>query len=207
MRFEPTVRPITKWPQDKIENPGSKYRFRASWTDTKDKIGRELEKADADPATITLGMFVNPNDVQKNGTRLYADRRPYEPGVILSFRRYGDAREISYPCDAFDFWQANVRAIALSLEKLRQVEQYGVFKYADIVDRLALPSAEGKATTREQAAATLSAFSHYSPTQILLDSEYAKRAYRQAALKTHVDHGGDVYDFEAVQAAKAILFL
>jgi hypothetical protein len=91
--------------------------------------------------------------------------------------------------------------------QLRQVEQYGVFKYQDIVDRLALPSADGKVTTRDAAAAILAKHSDFDAEQILIDPEIAKRAWRQSSQKTHVDRGGNVDDFGSVQAAKAILFI
>lgn len=212
MRFEPTVRPInpSKWPGGK-ENLNNEFRspgrFRASYDDTKRLLADELDKAGADPATITLGMFVDNADVVRNGTRLYADRKPFHPGILLSFRRYGDTQEITYPCDAFETWQANLRALGLSMEKLRQVENYGVFKYADIIDRLALPSANGKITTRDAAASILARFSEYKSDQILVDPEIAKRAFRQAASKTHADKGGNVDDFQSVQTAKAVLFV
>ena len=55
-----------------------------------------------------------------------ANAKPAHPGVILSIEsRHG---ALSYPCDRFDQWQDNVRAIALGLEALRKVDRYGITK-------------------------------------------------------------------------------
>ena len=38
---------------------------------------------------------------------------------------------MSYPCDKYSNWQANLRAIALSLEALRAEDRYGVTRRAE----------------------------------------------------------------------------
>src|SRR5579863_10251967 len=55
---------------------------------------------------------------------LYAGAKLRTQGIILTFNsKHGP---LSYPCDKYSNWQANLRAIALSLEALRAVDRYGV---------------------------------------------------------------------------------
>ncbi len=51
------------------------------------------------------------------------------PGVVLAFEsKHGS---LSYPCDTYNDWQDNVRAIAPALEALRAVDRYGVTRQAE----------------------------------------------------------------------------
>lgn len=112
-----------------------------------------------------------------------------------------------YPCDTFDDWQDNLRAIALSMEKLRGVERYGVFKYGDIMDRLALASAEGKISETDAAFEFIAKQSGHQVIDISYNKSALKNAYRIAAQKLHPDtNGGETTeDFHKLQQARTVL--
>lgn len=143
-----------------------------------------------------------------DGSRLRADAKPFKPGVILSFTRTtGDAKQdVNFPCDTYLYWQDNFRAIVKSLEALRAVERHGVFKYNELVSRLGLPSADGKLSSKQAAAALISEMSNgFSSDQILADTNIRKAAYREAARKAHPDSGGSTDTFQMLVDANTLL--
>lgn len=216
--MEIKIIPIREWTGKKNDNPRPS-QFRAIYSDTLKLLKFELEKAMC-YGDAQIQMFINPGDMRLDGN-MRASAKPYQPGVKLVFRRLGerffDERErkwkyklktVSYPCDAFDNWQDNLRAIALSMEALRRVERYGVFKYGDIMDRLALPSADREVSTREQAAEFIARFSDYEAEKILIDSQIREKAYRQAATVLHPDSpkfNGNPENFIRLQESRKIL--
>jgi hypothetical protein len=215
--MEIKIIPITKWVGKKNDVPRSS-QFRATYSDTLKILKFELEKADI-YGEAQLQMFIRPEDMRLDGN-MRASVKPYEPGVKLVFQRLGekffDEREqkwiwrlktVSYPCDAFDDWQDNVRAIALSMEKLRTVERYGVFKYGDIMDRLSLPAADGKASSADEAAQIISEFSGENAANIVAYKIKFADAYRQAVMRVHPDNAdtGSMELFLKVQDAKKVL--
>ena len=162
-------------------------------------------------------MWIDPKLIRFDG-KLRKDARPYKPGIIFRFTRktnwrYDQTRKtnvytpqhVSYPCDAFMTWEENLRAITLSMESLRRVERYGVFKYDEIISRLALPSAEGKVSTKESAAAFLEQHSGVAMKEILFSDTARTAAYRKAAIKLHPDNGGDPEEFVKLQEANKVL--
>lgn len=216
MQFLPRIRPIENWPGKQNTNP-KRSAFRANYSDTKGRLVFELSKLKTIESSILLGMFVHPNDVKVVGTELKSAARPYKPGVVLTFTREisktwngsGYDRktlDLSYPCDAFDNWQDNLRAIALSLEALRRVSRYGVFSYENMAERLALPSAEGKASSVDDALEFLATYSDFTDADLKSNPENWKTAYRQAASALHPDRqGGDQVLFTRLIDAKNFL--
>lgn len=209
------IRPITQWPGKETAQP-KRSTFRVTYSRTKKDLEFELSKLDYVESSLVLEMWVDQKLIRQDG-QLRADARVYKHGVILRFtrkmnRRWDAKREtyvytpqqLSYPCDAFDSWDDNLRAITLSLEALRKVERYGVFKYDEIVSRLALPTGEGSTTTRKDAAAFLATHSGVGMQEIL-DSETAlNAAFKRAAQKLHPDYGGSHEEFlKLTEARKA----
>jgi hypothetical protein len=147
-------------------------------------LERELRALRA--KNIVIQAAVTDQDIRNDGW-LRANARPEHPGVILTFdSRHGP---LSYPCDAFNDWQANVRAIALALEALRKVDRYGVTKRGEqYTGWKALPAAG-------RSSADLKSRGHG------LIREHG--SVREALFATHPDHGGSADDFQAVQAARA----
>jgi hypothetical protein len=211
------IRPITTWPGTETKNP-KRSQFKQTYKNTLELLEFELEKVDALKSSLVIEMWVNPRDVRLDG-QLRATARPVvKQGIIFAFTRLtkihwsaergcnvGTPQQISYPCDAFDRWHDNLRAIALSLEALRKVERYGVFKYDEIVSRLALPSADGSISTRESAATFMANHSGVSVKEILFSDTARSSAYRKAAQALHPDRGGDPEEFVKLTEANKVL--
>lgn len=153
---------ITAWPTSETERPRD-HPFRivrkatpgcvksskwgVDWPATTRLLGRELKHLKA--TRIRLQMWVQDRDIRVDGW-IRGDARPWKPGVILSFEsKYGP---LSYPCDAFSDWRANIRGIALALEALRKVDRYGVTKRGEQYTgwkQIAAAAGEGRADPYE----------------------------------------------------------
>ena len=132
---------------------------------------------------------------------LRANVRPRSPGVILSFdSKHG---QLSYPCDTFDDWQANVRAIALALEALRAVDRYGVTRRAEQYKGWAkLPDPFARTMFHSRADALLF-LARVLGQSIDGNEPSVTNAVRKAKVKTHPDQGGSAELFKQVcQAAE-----
>lgn len=195
-------RPIGQWPGP-LTTQRKRAPFRAGYNDTLKLLDAELRYLAA--RDVVLQVALVERDIRQDG-KPRADARPLHPGVILSFRsKFGP---LSYPCDRFDDWTDNLRAIALSLQHLRAVDRYGVTKrgeqyrgWTPLPDKTndSLPA------TVAEAAIVLASLSGLEPGRIVRSREVAADAYRAAAKKTHPDRGGDPADFRRVQAAKEVL--
>lgn len=123
-----TLRPIVAWP-----GPETEYRirapFRAPWPDTLDRLTTELRFLGGlrSPDTV-LQVALREQDFRLDGMPR-ANARPTHPGVILSVE--STKGPLSFPCDRFDDWRDNLRAIALALESLRRVDRYGITRNAE----------------------------------------------------------------------------
>lgn len=208
------IRPITKWPGTETKHP-TYSAFKVGYKDTLAQLEKEMAAMGADASSLIIEMRISADRLTLDGTRLRHDARPEKPGIILSFNRrqskivsgerVTSMQTLSYPCDAFNTWQDNLRAITLSLESLRRVERYGVFKYDDIINRLALPSADGSVSTRESAAAFLAMHSGVAMKEILFSPTAMSAAFRKAALALHPDKGGSHEEFNKLTEARKVL--
>ncbi len=118
-----SIHPIQQWPGER-KKPGSGYRnsqFRSTWGQTLDRLEYEVDALRGSDVVIQLDCE---RSQLTNSGKMRAGVKPRSPAVILSFEsKHGP---MSYPCETFGTWQANVHAIALSLEALRAVDRYGV---------------------------------------------------------------------------------
>lgn len=215
-----TIKAITHWNGKETDEP-KRSQFRQTYRDTLKILEKELSFLDIRTDSLAIEMFVHPNQIRADG-QLRADAKPYKQGVKLSFEiiewlspipntnkwnvKY---HPVVYPCDRYDDWQDNLRAITLSLEALRKVERYGVLKFQEVVKRLALPSADGKFSSRDEALQFIAEHSAYALSTISQNSEALKAAYRQAAHKFHPDkNGGEPrQEFLILQEYKKVLGL
>lgn len=190
MQYE--FRPIDEWPGEPTPHgKRQKSQFSAPWSKTIDLLDRELGFLKA--TSVVIQADVSANEIRLDGM-LYANSRPRSPRVVLSFdSKHGP---LSYPCDRYTDWQANVRAIALALEALRAVDRYGVTRRAEQYkgwEKLPAPATNGQAAIK-----ILAQFSGLPPADVQRSPE---AAYRAAVSKTHPDTGGLADDFKAVQEA------
>lgn len=201
-----TVAPLpTKWPGAVTKNrlAGS---FRENWSGSVTLLGKEIRHLNA--RSVVLHMDVKIEDLRQDGM-VRADARP-GPAVILALT--SGANRLSFPCDRFNWWQTNVRAIALALEALRKVDRYGVQAGRQYEGFKALGSGGGDSTngtmppmTATEAAAFIGKHSDLPGPTIEYDTQTAKVAIRLARAALHPDRGGDAALFQELESAVTIL--
>ena len=193
--MELIFRPIEQWPGELTASWKRKSSpFKADYSRTLSQLDDELVHLKAQRAVVQLA--VQEADIRLDGS-LRAHARIEHPGVILSFEsKHGP---LSYPCDAFREWKANLRAITLSLEHLRAMNRYGITESGQQYRGWAKLPVEPQAVTQARELLQRTA-------QIEIRSKAdLDAAYRAAARKTHPDHGGTAAAFAAVTAAKDLL--
>jgi len=174
------VRPLSERLADATYDGWGGSPFRASWSDTVEKLVAELRHLK--PREVFLEADFTEGQLRQDGMPR-ATARPASDGVILTLvgTPHGDLR---YPCSTFGTWQANVRAVALALEALRKVDRYGVTKRGEQYRGWkALPAGDDGPSA-------------YRGGQ-LVDEHGSVRA---ALMATHPDRGGDSAAFADVQA-------
>jgi hypothetical protein len=196
-------KPIEKWPS----KPTPHYmrlhsRFKAGWQATLDLLERELNHLRA--KEINIEGFFSPKDIRNDGWPK-SSARPSQPGVILSFNvKQG---RMVMPCDTFHDWEANLRAIALSLEHLRAVDRYGVTteEKEQYTGWLRLPAAGATDEASELAKILIKhACVNHTPPQVLSIPTVFDGVWREAVRRTHPDAnpGRDGADFRQVMNAR-----
>lgn len=209
------VVPIDTWPgpftvdrrehRFRVQTSNGWTRSGVNWTATVELLERELRQLGAEE--VLLQMAVTRRDIRNDGW-IRANARPDHPGVILSFG--SNHGPLSYPCDTFGDWQANVRAIALALEALRKVDRYGVSRRGEQYRGWGqLPPAGGSTSTltSEAAAQVLLEAGGGGRTKagVLGCDVICRGAYKDAVRATHPDSGGSTREFQLVQEAKRVL--
>jgi len=155
---------------------------------------------------VVVQIAVEAGQIRRDGM-LYANARADSPAVKVSFdSRHGS---LTYATDRYSHWQANVRAIALSLEALRAVDRYGVSGSGEqyrgwtaIADKPA-----EKTLTVEGAAVLLAEWAEPKcRPQDLRTEDQVRRAYRAAVSVLHPDRqGGSSDGFRLVTNARDVL--
>lgn len=194
MRYE--IRPLGPWLDPVTENRRSAALFRVTWDRTLRHLGREVEQLGGD--LIVVQVDVTEAELRRDGM-LRTHARVGFPGVRVSFDSMHGP--LTYATDRYEqryhgdlqSWQANVRAIALSLEALRAVDRYGVSGRGEQYRGWTALAQRPHEMTREQAAEFIA---HWAgvPTSaewILEAPLQLERAYRSAAKRIHPDVTGD----------------
>lgn len=204
MNIDATFRPIHRWPQAETRNR-RRSRFQSSWGSTLSLLKDELRHLRAKAGTVVIQLDLQEREIRLDGYPR-ANARPATPRVILSFETPDGA--YSYPCDTWNDWQDNIRAIALSLQALRAIDRYGVTRQREQYSGWrALPAGGDSSTTMTTwtAAQLLARLSGYGEHFILDSAEGTATAYRRAAKESHPDAGGSVEDFQRLQVARLVL--
>lgn len=193
-------RPIDQWPGTRSRLPKSSP-FKASYTDTESLLRRELRMLGAKQVVIQLDL---PESKIRRDGMPYADARPVSAGVILSFE--SPKGSLSFPCDRFDRWQDNLRAVALALEALRKVDRYGVTRQNEQYRgwaKLGGPADAIGFASAGEAANYIGRFIDWLPSMVLMD---VHSAFRQAARKVHPDvEGGSAEEFKRLVMARDLI--
>lgn len=193
-------RPLDNWPGERKRNPKSSP-FRSRYHQTLKLLNKELLMLDVREVVIQIDL--PESKIRIDGLPRSGARPDYQ-GVMLSFKsKYGHLR---YATDVFDFWQDNLRAIALGLEALRKVDRYGITKRGEqYTGWKQLPAAITEVSDILAAAEFLARYSGLAAEDIIRDEAIYHRAYRSSALKLHPDKGGTVNKFTLLQKAKKLL--
>lgn len=189
--------PISEWPGTAAASYSQKVApFRAPYARTLDLLETELGHLKA--KEILIQAYLKREDIRNDGWPR-SSARPFKPGVVLTFEVVKSDKRItmSFPCDRFNDWEDNLRAIAKSLEALRMVDRYGVTRNNEQYRGFAaLPEAD-PASQRTSAIAFISRVTGWSESQVVNDPQ---GAYRLAARATHPDQGGSHEAFTQLQS-------
>lgn len=199
-RFE--LRPLGIWGRPVTNPRSSSAHFRATWDNTIKLLLREVDRLDG--SLVVIQIDAEPADLRRDGMLRSRARVGAFPGVKVSLEsRHGP---LTYATDAFEGWQANVRAIALALESLRAVDRYGVSgsgeQYRGWSAITAAP-AEAEMTADEARrvladAAGVSVDYFDTPARVNI-------GYRIAARTAHPDAGGNDDVFRLITKARDVL--
>lgn len=199
---EITYRPLTLWTWPKTEYR-TRSPFRQSFSDSLARLRFEVGKLAANGNAV-LQIDVAPEQFRRDG-QVYANAIWHSPRVVLTLdSKYGP---LTFPCDRFDHWHDNVRALALGLEALRKVDRYGITRRGEqFTGWRALPSFTAPSMSADAAASVLASNSSFEPDDVLQDTEAAKIAIREARAATHPDvNDGARDDWDYVETARAVL--
>ena len=200
-----TVQPWDKWPRSETPRHQRGFPFKSGYQDTLDKLDRELRHLGT--REVVIQVRCKREAIRLNG-QLRGDAVLEHPGVILSFKRQ-NKHPMSMACDACGHWQQNIRAIVLTLERLRLADLYGVTQSGEQYrgwEALPPPGApELRAMTKDQAADLIAKWSAIPQDVMLADAHVLKAAIRIARVKAHPDKGGSAADAAEVSVAAELL--
>jgi hypothetical protein len=153
-----------------------------SYTKTLNLLERELDHLLA--KDVIIQAYFQPDQIRNDGWPR-SSARPWQPGVIVSFRVHKNF--YSYPCDAFSGFEDNLRAIALTLEALRAINRYGVTQGHEQYEGFKQLNAPATLDPRAAAASFIAIHAGVGTEDVRKD---LNGAFRLAAKKLHPDSGG-----------------
>jgi hypothetical protein len=204
MRYE--MRPLEAWTDPVTPERHNSSRFKATWADTLEFLAAEIAKIGG-REPVVIQVDVREGDIRQDGM-LRANAKVGHPGVVVSFD--SDFGPLRYATDAYEqdwsrampSWQANIRAIAKTLEALRAIDRWGVSKRGEqYTGWKALPSGGG--VTFPSADDALRWMAEMDDADAL--PENARIIYRNLARQFHPDAGGDPDQWERLSAARLLL--
>lgn len=192
--------PLMDWPYPAVRH--EKSPFTARWTQTRDLLMREADMLGATLVVVELDL--QRDDLRQDG-EIRANARLGSGKVRLSLdSRLGPMR---YACDRYHAgtvsWQANARAVALTLEALRTVERYGAVHSAEQYQGfMALPAGSGSSgfTSADDAIRWLRDVAEDSTGSMTVTS-----LLRAATRKLHPDVGRDPVGWRRLDQARQLL--
>lgn len=194
-----TLRPIVTWP-DVMTKTRKESPFSAPMRSTLSQLQIELRHVKA--RDVVMQIALEESQFRQDGYPR-ATAIPSHPGVILSMNTPDGP--LSFPCDTFRTWPDNLRAIVLTMERLRAVGRYGVTKHAEqytFWKALDSPTpADPSFTSVDDALSFLKSVANYSGDEPIDEAALIRRAKRKA----HPDHDGSSELFQRVAAAEAFL--
>lgn len=197
MQCDLQTRPIDEWPGPlRRSHERKRAPFRVGYGKLINDLQREVDHLRA--TSCVLLMALDQSDIRLDG-RPRAGATPRHPGVILVLQT--PSGQMRWPCDTYNDWADNLRAISLSLAALRAVDRYGVTKRGEqYTGWMKLEAPNGDHWTKEQAREFLRSIIGNT-----FDAVPILAAIRECERRTHPDAGGDVDKFKKVQQARALL--
>jgi hypothetical protein len=190
--------PLLDWPYPPSQHERSP--FTARWTTTRDLLLREADHLGATLVIIELDLA---RDCLRQDGEIRANARLSSGKVRISLdTRHGPMR---FACDRYHAgavsWQANARAVALTMEALRTVDRYGAVHTAEQYQGfLAIePKREKFASADDALLWVRQRAGNHS------DVMTPKAAYRSAARRLHPDTGGHVDDWGLLDQARQLM--
>lgn len=201
--IEFTFRPLVKWPREQTPHNKRKPKpFGITIGKVYNLLRRELSRINAE-SPVAIEIAIKESDIKLDGLPYASCSRPNFPGVILAFRTK-KLGALQYACDSCVKWEDNLRAIVLTLERLRLIDLYGATsrgeQYAGWKQLPAATTLNGM--TLEEAAAFVGPGVQGA---VLADIEVFKERYRHAAKQHHHDAGGSTENWNRLQTAKELI--
>lgn len=208
--------PIERWPGKlKSGRERRKATFTVGLTETKKLLAKELHAIRAEDVVVQIAIA--PNRWRNDGQPRAGYEMPTGPQIVVSFMKEVTTNTgvrripLSFPCDTFENYADNLRAVALSLEALRKVDRYGVTQNAEQYTGFkALPPpgpSHDEIMTVDEAAGFVGSATGFAVAAIKDNKDQWVDAYRLAARKLHADTSADYQDdkWKMLQAAQTIL--
>jgi hypothetical protein len=206
MRYQ--HRPLGIWTDPETANRRSSGVFRATWRDTLTFLGDEIEKIGG-RGPVVFQVDAQEGDIRLDGM-LRASAKVGHPGVVISFE--SDFGPLRYATDAYEQrwmgdmvgWQANVRAIALTLEALRSIDRWGVSRRGEqYTGWRAIAAPAPMFATPGEAAEWMRRYA------LEIKVEYGgltiRELYKRMAKRMHPDTGAPRADWDRLDEARRML--
>lgn len=176
-----------------------KSSYNASMQRTLDNLESEARHLGA--SELVLQVRCTREHLRRDGW-LRSSARVDGPEVIVVVHR--EPAPIRVCIDKWRTWQENLRAVGLTLQRLRLIEQDGGVRDGEQYRGFeALPPADGRMTLSQ----AIGVLAEHAGTDApdARDLASLKSLHRAACQRTHPDHGGDAETFGRVQAAWAVV--
>ena len=200
-QIEIMFKPLGQWPRAETKQRGDS-RFRVNLSNTKKILAKELRFLKVSRVIIQADIAKEDLNTRDN-MPLEASKAKF-PGVILTFASvHGN---MSIACDRYDSWQCNLRAIALTLCRLRMADLYGcTHKGEQYVGWAQLPAPKSSYFEKpEDAFWWIANECSCAFGSLMTSRELFIECYRDLVKKFHPDTGGSKEEFCKLQAAKDI---
>lgn len=210
IRFRPLV--LNDWPQDTPKTPDrerKRPRWGRDWQAVIDLLRSELEHLGVSEVVIQAGLRDEDLRVDgwPRGNAVFST-----PAVIVSFEDSNGEWQ-SYPSDTFWNYQTNVQAVAMTLNRLRLIEEYGCAKRGQQYrgwKALGSGSSDRAAPTLfrtpVEAAGFIAEHGGARADHVLEIADVLDAAYRRASKKLHPDApAGSTEAFQKLEQAKAMI--
>lgn len=206
--IEYQFRTLARWPRK--ETPSHTRRrspFKSTLGRTYEDLRGELEAIGA-KGVVWIEAGFERKHIRADGLPYSNAPKPSHPGVIV-YAPETKKGPLRFCCDDCWLWEHNLRAIVLTMERLRLADIYGVTKDAEQYKGFAAlpPAVPGEFATAKEAAQWCGVEDEWIEVPgVLMEAGPAWDAcYRRLAKKFHPDAGGDGVGWAKLQKARELI--